>query len=107
MLFSLPLADRDQLIPGKGENLNPMSEAEFDILDELYFVISFEELQEKVQMEEEVLKLELGNLIRKGWVRVLEKKSDNSVEDLHSFNKNYKFYNYLASKEGLLAHNSR
>lgn len=86
--------------------MNLMSDIEFDILDELYFIISFHDLLQKLQIEESVLKVELEKMYLKGWLRIMEKKTENPVDNLDSFNKNYKFYNYLASKEGLFAHNS-
>lgn len=84
-----------------------MTNLEFEILDELYFVSDFEALMKSVSVDESVLKDELEALLQKGWVKLLEKKSDNEISSLDSYNNNYKNYNYLATKEGLLAHNSR
>lgn len=84
-----------------------MTNLEYDILDELYFLLSFEELKVRTDLNEAQLVKELINLSEKGWIRVLEQNSDEDVGVLDNFNKNYKNYNYLASKAGLLAHNSR
>jgi hypothetical protein len=84
-----------------------MSDIEFEILDELYFVSSFEELLKNVSFGETELKEELQSLIKKGWVKGLDITSDDVVSDLEKINKNIYQYNYLATKEGLLAHNSR
>lgn len=84
-----------------------MTDLEFEILDELYFVISFEALCKNLQMDESVLKDGLLAVYNKGWLRIFDKESDEDINSLDYFHKNYKKYNYLASKEGLLAHNSR
>jgi DNA-binding Lrp family transcriptional regulator len=85
-----------------------MSDLEFDILDELYFVISFKELQKHLHLSEEVLANTLSNLLNKGWVKCFYAGGDEIVlqEEL-DFETKYSTYHYLATKAGLLAHNSR
>lgn len=84
-----------------------MTDLEFDILDEIYFLTSFDDILSNLGMPEDVLKKELEKLIEKGWVKCL----DQSMEDVILYSKNtiinFRLYNYLASKEGLLAHNSK
>jgi len=82
-----------------------VTDLEFDILDELYFVISFHELSDKLTMEEAVLKSELLAMIQKGWVKILKPFSDEEIETWEEYGKLYKEYFYLATKKGLLAHN--
>ena len=82
-----------------------MTELEFDILDELYFVIGFKELTDTLAMEETLLKEQLLNLIEKGWVKIMEPISDVEVESTSDFDVRYKDYFYLATKKGLMAHN--
>lgn len=84
-----------------------MTDKEFDTLDELYFTISYESLKSKLSMEDKELKSELLGLMGKGWVKCLHKLTDEEICDLENFEEEYKNYNYLATKAGLLAHNSR
>jgi hypothetical protein len=83
-----------------------MTDQEFDLLDELYFLSGFEELSLKLEIEELILKNQLAEIFKKGWLKILEKGTEGEVDNLDLFDKNYKNYNYLASKAGLLAHNS-
>jgi hypothetical protein len=84
-----------------------MSDSEFDLLDELYFVSSYEELQSRVPELELQLKNLIKSLISKGWIKCMMQYSDEEINDLEKFDLNYKKYNYLATKTGLLAHNSK
>jgi hypothetical protein len=84
-----------------------MTDSEFDIMDELYFISSFEELNKNILMEESELVNALHSLIKKGWVKCLEKETDQEFEIADNFKAEFKKYNYLATKAGLLAHNSR
>jgi hypothetical protein len=84
-----------------------LTNEEFDLLDNLYFIISFEELKAELGWEEIVLKNRLLELIQKDWVKCLKKGSDDLIEGTSDFEFQYKKYNYLATKEGLLAHNSK
>ncbi len=86
-----------------------MTDPEFDVLDELYFVQSFHHLKETLQWEDSVLIRILEELIGKGWVKCFrEEDVDESLapDEIHLAT-NYARYCYLATKEGLLAHNSR
>lgn len=84
-----------------------MTDIEFEILDSLYFLVSFEELKTELGYSEEILKKELLQLIKKGWVKFMEKITDREIDDLKEFEFHYNEYNYLATKEGLFAHNSK
>lgn len=84
-----------------------MTELEYDILDELYFLADFKVLIEELEISHETLISELFLLIEKGWVKALENELDVEVGNLDLFNKKYTNYNYLATKAGLLAHNSK
>lgn len=81
-----------------------MKETEFEVLDELYFVISFEELLSAVELDEEELLEVLIELARKEWIRIYD-SSDNEL-DKYNLRESYHSYFYLASKKGLFAHNS-
>ena len=84
-----------------------MTDKEFEVLDELYFVTPYEDLQLTLGLDPEVLKSLVITLWDKGWIRCylgIDNELDEDTVDLENqFNK----YHYLASKEGLMAHNSR
>lgn len=82
-----------------------MSDREFDVLDELYFLQSFSALERRVTPAGKELAEILQHLIEKGWVRCYCAPEDEIKFDQGSFWKEYHKYYYLASKEGLLAHN--
>jgi len=86
--------------------MNKLSENEFEVLDELYFVVSYQELANTLDMDQETLKQVLGKMIEKRWVKCFtgpEQDIDyRDVDFLNQFDK----YHYLASKEGLFVHNS-
>lgn len=84
-----------------------MTDEEYEIIDELYFIISFAELLKKINIEEHSLKNILLKLIQKGWVRCIDEHKETDVEDLSMFEKKYSSYHYLASKQGLMEHNMR
>ena len=84
-----------------------MTDLEFDVMDELYFVVSFPELQRLVQLSGAQLKGVLEGLLDKNYVKCFENVSDELPHDEVDFSRNYRNYHYLASKEGLFAHNSR
>ncbi len=69
-----------------------MSDLEFDLLDELYFVQSYQYLQETLNWDDQTLKSTLQHLYDKAWINLLEQGQ---------------LYHYLATKAGLLAHNLR
>lgn len=83
-----------------------MSDIEYEILDELYFVIPYAELAARIELPEEELALHLKEMIKKGWVRFYKNSTDEVLQEDLKFDNNYKNYYYLASKAGLLAHNS-
>jgi hypothetical protein len=82
-----------------------MTNLEFDILDELYFVISFDELVQKSELKEDDLIVGLKSLYDKRWIKIL-KTHDEEVFNV-DLTVNYHNYFYLATKQGLLAHNLR
>jgi hypothetical protein len=84
-----------------------MTDLEFDILDELYFIQPFQELRKNVRMEEKELLVGLRGLLSKGWLRCFTAPDEEVHFEENTFNKDYHQYYYLASKEGLLAHNSK
>ncbi|MCR9252550.1 MAG: transporter [bacterium] len=83
-----------------------MSDLEYDVLDELYFVVSFDDLMEKTDLEDHELKKVLNKLLQKSWIKCLSSATDDVPEDDLNFDRDARRYFYLATKAGLMAHNS-
>lgn len=83
-----------------------MTDTEFEVLDELYFVQSFAELQQETALDAAVLEKVLDKMCRKGWVSFMLSRSGEQQEG-QNFPADYRQYYFLASKAGLLAHNRR
>lgn len=84
-----------------------MTDTEYDILDELYFVTPYHDLKEQSGIEDEVLQANLINLVSDGLVKVyrsMEVELDSGSVDMEE---SYRNYFYLASKKGLFEHNQR
>lgn len=84
-----------------------MSDQEFNVLDELYFVTSFADLQQATDLPHDQLKEALLILFRKGWLKVFKSISEELPEDDLNIESDFQNCFYLASKAGLLAHNGR
>jgi hypothetical protein len=84
-----------------------MTDTEFDVLDELYFVQSFAALQQVLVMPEFELKDVLQGLMKKGWIKCFKSAAEELPAEEVYFENEFKNYYYLATKAGLLAHNSR
>ena len=83
-----------------------MSEIEFEVLDELYFVKSLEELQKSLHLSSEVLINTLISLRNKNWVRILDQQNIETTIISNDFSFNSLLsYKFVATKQGLLAHN--
>ncbi len=82
-----------------------MTRAEFDMLDELYFLTAFPELAQALGQDAETVKPCLERLLNKGWVKCFSSPSEELSPEKTEFERNYMSYFYLATKEGLLAHN--
>ncbi|GAB4123478.1 MAG: hypothetical protein OHK0045_16100 [Raineya sp.] len=84
-----------------------MTDLEFDILDEIYFVESFESIRHRLNVDTHLLKETLKKMIEKGWVKCFANAYTEVIAETNSFEEKYHTYQYLATKEGLLVHNSR
>lgn len=84
-----------------------MSDLEFDVLDQLYFVIGLEELSKEMEMDEVELWNVLRGMIKKEWVKVMKNQSDEEVDWTQISEEALHPYVFLATKKGLLAHNSK
>ena len=84
-----------------------MTDIEFDILDQLYFVVSYHDLLKSLSYEEEQVLNKLKSMQGKGWLKVFREMDQELEENEVDLDNNYKEYYFLASKKGLFAHNSR
>ena len=79
-----------------------------DILNELYFVTSFKALSQMLALDEKTLCMHLQSLASQGYIKCLFPDPDSEIEfDASEFAANCASYFFLATKAGLLAHNSR
>ncbi|WP_162052277.1 hypothetical protein [Pontibacter pamirensis] len=84
-----------------------MSDNEFDVLDELYFVVSFPDLKSTLSLSDAELCAALQSLIKQGYVKILYPDQDTEHEyDAASFGQHCQDYYFLATKAGLVVHNS-
>ena len=84
-----------------------MTDLEYDVLDELYFVISFSQLQDTLELKEHELKEVLQMLLRKGWIKCFSNQTDELSANEIDFSNRFKEYHYLATKAGLLVHHGK
>ena len=82
-----------------------MTNIQFEIIDELYFVISFQELLAQLDLDIELLVDELHKLHQKGWIRIYD-GIDKELENHMLIDESFLKYRFLASKKGLSEHNS-
>lgn len=84
-----------------------MSDNEFDILDELYFVTSYADLKSTLSLTDEELCKGLESLLEKAYIKILYPDQDTEQDYTpEAFAKHCKDYYYLATKAGLFVHNS-
>lgn len=84
-----------------------MTEVEFDILDELYFVASYPDLRSTISLSDAELCEGLKSLLEKGYIKILYPDQDTEHEyKEENFGKHCQDYFYLATKAGLVVHNS-
>jgi len=81
-----------------------MTDDQFDLIDELYFVQNFDYLRETLGWEDDHLIGVLQSLVDEGWVKVL-KSPDEELFDKIDLKINGTTFMYLATKEGLMKHN--
>jgi hypothetical protein len=84
-----------------------MTDIEDSIIDQLYFVTPFSAIAKEVEVDNAALAKELWSLITKGWVKCFADPENEISVSATEFNNNFSNYHYLASKKGLLVHNSR
>ncbi|GAA3995911.1 hypothetical protein GCM10022408_03100 [Hymenobacter fastidiosus] len=85
-----------------------MTDPEFDILDELYFVTSFRDLAQKTRQPVPALENQLRGLLEQEYVKCFYPDPDTELAyEITSFGAIGRDCYYLATKAGLLAHNTR
>lgn len=84
-----------------------MTDEEFDIIDELYFVTSYQDLKEGSELSDDILQSNLVSLVEQGLVRVYKNVDESSEMEEVNLKDLFKNYFYLASKKGLFEHNSK
>jgi hypothetical protein len=84
-----------------------MTENEFAIMDELYFVTSYPDLKSTSALSDQELCTALRDLIAKGYVKILYPDPDTEYGyNEATFGNHCQDYFYLATKAGLVVHNS-
>jgi DNA-binding MarR family transcriptional regulator len=82
-----------------------MSDAEFDLLDELYFVQPFSYLQETLAWEDHTLIETLDLLYQEGLIKCLQSPDVERFDQVNIVEEGRNLY-FLATKKGLMAHNA-
>ncbi len=82
-----------------------MTDQEFDVLDELYFVQPFDFLVSELDLDNEEIKAALRGLLKKKFVKCFSSMDQEVFDQDLDFENKYAEYYYLATKAGLLAHN--
>ena len=82
-----------------------MTDEEFDLLDELYFVQPFEYLQSALGWDDELILTTLDSLYKNGMIKCLA-QPDEERFDRVNISKEGKNLFFLATKKGLMAHNT-
>lgn len=82
-----------------------MTDGEFDLLDELYFVQPFGYLHESLGWTERMLLETLQSAYNKGYIKCLYSPDEEVFESFDMFEKGRNLY-FLATKKGLMEHNA-
>ena len=82
-----------------------MSDQEFELLDELYFVQNYEYLKESLGWEDDVLLTTLHLLYQEGMIKCLSTPDHERFDGVDIFSEGRNLF-YLATKKGLMAHNT-
>ena len=82
-----------------------MNDQEFDLMDELYFVQPYGYLLETLNWEEESLLSTLQSLYSQGYIKCLDDPDTERFGEVDVLKEGKKLY-FLATKNGLMAHNT-
>lgn len=82
-----------------------MSDPEFELLDELYFVQSYHYVKESLGWEDQLILETLNSLYRKALIKCLDTPDEERFDEVDVFEEGKNLF-YLATKKGLMAHNA-
>lgn len=82
-----------------------MTEQEFDVMDELYFVQSFDYLKETLDLGSKEILIALDSLYKQGLIKCLTAPDEECFHTVNVLNEGEKLF-FLATKKGLMAHNT-
>lgn len=82
-----------------------MTDSEFDLLDELYFVQSFDYLKKVLGWDDLQLLYVLQSLYQKGLIKCLSGPDQERFDQVNVLSEGKNLL-YLATKKGLMAHNT-
>ncbi len=82
-----------------------MTDSEFDLLDELYFVQSFDYLKKVLGWDDLRLLDALQSLYQKGLIKCLSGPDQERFDQVNVLSEGKNLL-YLATKKGLMAHNT-
>lgn len=82
-----------------------MNNEEFDLLDELYFVQNYDFIKESLGWENELLLNTLNGLYQAGMIKCLSAPDSERFDVVNIFSEGKNLF-YLATKKGLMAHNT-
>ncbi len=86
-----------------------LTDLQFQILDSVYFVESFENIREEADATLPVVVAEMRYLIDKGWMQVMQfdEEKDDYVRTAIFDTDHLEEYHFLATRDGLMKHNGR
>jgi len=82
-----------------------MSDDEFDLLDELYFLQSYDHLKNETGWDDHKLLSTLRQLFEKEYIKCYSAPDQEVFEGADLDRDGFRYY-YLATKKGLLKHNA-
>lgn len=87
----------------------PLTDIEYDILNAIYFVEPFQNILEECNAPEAIVADVLKQLIHKKYVTpmLFDEDKQEYVRSFFYDSDNMRAYSYLATKDGLMAHNTR
>jgi hypothetical protein len=86
-----------------------LTDVEFDVLNAVYFIEPFDKILEEVHYPENIVSDSLKFLITRKYISAMkwDAKRKEHVRTFFYDSDNMRAYQYLITKDGLLAHNSR
>lgn len=89
--------------------IDPLTDIEYDILNALYFVEPFQNILDECKAPEKIVADVLKQLIAKKFVSPMQfdEEKQEYVRTYFYDSDDMRAYHYLATKEGLMIHNSK